>query len=365
MKDRPSEQPAIIVTGSSGLIGWATCERLEEVGYRSFGFDRPGLPHPPEVAEAVDFDVTDPASIDAGLAAVREAGVSRVASVVHLAAYYDFSGAPSDLYEKVTVRGTERLLESLHRSGLEVEQFLFSSTMLVHAPVKPGQRLNEDSPVRGTWAYPKSKVETEAVMRDRRRNIPIVMLRLAGVYTDECRSIPIAHQIQRIYERDLTSRVFPGDSDAGQSFVHLEDVVEAIRLCVDRRRALPPVLPLLVGEEDVMSYRELQHALGELIHGERWPTLEGAYIQEKLPGGDNFIKPWMIDRADDHYAIDASRARDLLGWRPRHALRDTLPKMVELLKADPAKFYRVNKLEPGPPMPAQPAAAPARKPQSV
>jgi hypothetical protein len=34
----------------------------------------------------------------------------------------------------------------------------------------------------------------------------------------------------------------------------------------------------------------------------------------------------------------------LLGWEPKHSLRQTLPKMVAALKADPAKFYRENEL---------------------
>ena len=355
--------PIVIVTGSSGLIGSAVCHRLEKVGYRTFGLDRPGLPHPPDVSEAIDFDVTDQASTEAALSAVHRDGGDRIASVVHLAAYYDFSGEPSDLYEKVTVRGTERLLVSLQRSGFRVEQFIFSSTMLVHAPGRPGDRIAEDSPLEATWDYPKSKIDTERVMRGLRGDIPVVMLRLAGVYTDDCQSIPIAHQLQRIYERDFTSHVFPGDTDAGQSFVHLDDAVEAIRLCVDRRGELPPVLPLLIGEEDVLSYRDLQHELGELIHGREWHTLRvpkivakaGAYVQEKLPGGDPFIKPWMIDRADDHYAIDATRARNVLGWRPRRSLRSTLPRMVAALKSDPAAFYQRNKLEGSPPEPVKSA----------
>ena len=36
----------------------------------------------------------------------------------------------------------------------------------------------------------------------------------------------------------------------------------------------------------------------------------GAWLQNLLPGADPFIKPWMIDIADDHYALDISRARD-------------------------------------------------------
>ena len=67
----------------------------------------------------------------------------------------------------------------------------------------------------------------EDVIRAERGDIPTAILRIAGVYTDRCHSIPLAHQIQRIYERTLTSRVFPGDITHGQPFVHLDDVVEA------------------------------------------------------------------------------------------------------------------------------------------
>jgi hypothetical protein len=71
----------------------------------------------------------------------------------------------------------------------------------------------------------------------------------------------------------------------------------------------------------------------------------GAWVMEKLPGADPFIKPWMIDRANDHYALDITRARTLLGWEPKRSLRGTIPKMIAALKADPPGFYRENGLE--------------------
>jgi nucleoside-diphosphate-sugar epimerase len=77
----------------------------------------------------------------------------------------------------------------------------------------------------------------------------------------------------------------------------------------------------------------------------------GAWLQDVLPVEDPFIKPWMIDLADDHYALDTTRARTMLGWEPKRSLRATLPKMVAALKADPERFYRENKLT------GQPAAA--------
>jgi nucleoside-diphosphate-sugar epimerase len=68
---------------------------------------------------------------------------------VHLAAYYDFSGAPSHKYDEVTVGGTRNLLQQL--AGCDVDQFLFSSTMLVHAPGRPGEKITEDSPLAPRW----------------------------------------------------------------------------------------------------------------------------------------------------------------------------------------------------------------------
>ena len=46
------------------------------------------------------------------------------------------------------------------------------------------------------------------------------------------------------------------------------------------------------------------------------------------------------------YALDITRAHTLLGWEPKRTLRETLPKMVAALKADPLGWYRENNLEP-------------------
>ncbi|HYF00831.1 MAG TPA: NAD(P)-dependent oxidoreductase, partial [Planctomycetota bacterium] len=68
----------------------------------------------------------------------------------------------------------------------------------------------------------------------------------------------------------------------------------------------------------------------------------GAWIQDLF--GDPFIKPWMIEFADDHYALDVTRARHQLGWTPRRSLRETLPRMISALKADPARWYHDHHL---------------------
>ncbi|MHB1282228.1 MAG: SPW repeat domain-containing protein, partial [Acidithiobacillus sp.] len=295
---------------------------------------------------------------------LREHHGTHIAAVVHLAAYYDFLGKPSPKYDEITVEGTQRLLRGLRegtgrmlrgaREGFAVEQFIFASTMLVHQPGEPGVFLTEDSPIGPTWAYPESKVRTEEVIRAERGAIPVVMLRFAGVYDDVCHSPPLAHQIQRIQERQLAGHLYSGETSHGQAFIHMDDAVDAIERAIEHRAKLPPETVVLIGEPETLSYDELQHTFSRLIRDESWETHNvpgpiakaGAWVQDHIPGQDPFIKPWMIDRANDHYALDITRARTLLDWEPRHSLRQTLPKMVAALQADPFVWYREHGLEP-------------------
>jgi nucleoside-diphosphate-sugar epimerase/uncharacterized membrane protein len=327
--------------------------------YTLVGVDRPGKK---ASIPLIAVDLTSDPSVEQGLLQLRSQYGSRIAAVIHLAAYFDFTGEESPLYEKVNVAGTRRLLAALQ--SFEVEQFVYSGTMLVHAACAPGERIDESRPLAPKWAYPKSKAATEEMIRSSHGRIPYVLLHLAGVY-DEKTCVPtLAHQIRRIYERDFQSYLYSGDPRAGQSMVHKEDMVDAFRRAVDRRRELAPDALILVGEPDPMGYDELQDELGRLIHGEKeWTTLQipkpvakaGAALQEKLEpaipdaidrGEKPFIRPFMVAMADDHYALDITRARRLLGWEPRYRLRAVLPKLVRALKEDPQAWYKANKLTP-------------------
>lgn len=340
----------VLITGSSGFIGSALIRKLSE-RYRVVALDRPGPPDPPPPAEVIDFDLGSDEAVTEALAQVRRLAGGRIASVVHLAAYYDVSGDPNPLYDKVTVQGSRRLIDALQ--DFEVEQFVFASSMLVHKPTSsPDERVSENSPIEPGWPYPESKVRTEELLRDRRGSIPVVFLRIAGVYEDEGRSPFLAEQIARIYEHRLSSHFYPGMLCAAQSFVHRDDLADAVRAVVDKRRELPEELPLLIGEPDPPGYAEIQDIVGTQLHGEGWRTVRipqplakaGVVLQNEVLGSDQFIQPWMVDSSSDHYVLDVSRARSLLGWEPRHSLKETLPKMVAALKRDPTGWYKANKL---------------------
>lgn len=341
----------VIITGSSGFIGSALAKRLSKK-YQIIGLDQ-GIPK--QKIDGVDYyaiNMSSPDEVDKTIEHAVEKHGTRIASVVHLVAYYSFDGKRSPKYKEITVNGTKYLLLALNKFT-ETRQFIFSSTMLVHAP-SVGRKVTEEDPLRPGWAYPESKVDAENIIRDTRGKISSLNLRIAGVYEDSCHSIPISNHISRIYENQFSSVLFPGNADHGQTFLHLEDLIDAIELAVDKRETLPQELTMLLGEDKVLPYRELQQRIGQLTHDIRWPTIRvpkffartGAFMLGKLPFvRDPFIKPWMIDYADDNYVLDLTVPRQYLGWTPKHNLEDTLPVMIEDLKRDPENWYKKNKLQ--------------------
>lgn len=348
--DDQVRKETIIITGSNGFIGRAIIKRLCPT-FNIIGFDQK-IPEESLIPANYEVDISSSESISKALEQVRGKFGSEIASVIHLAAYYSFKEEESPEYEKITVKGSQQLLHLLKE--FDVKQFIFSSTMLVHKPVELGEKINEDSPVIPSWAYPKSKVEAEKILKREHEKIPLVTLRIAGVYDDLCHSIPIANQIMRIYEKHLSGRLYPGNSAKGQTFLHLDDLVDAIEKIIHKRKSLPLKVDFILGESEALSYAELQHMIAMLVYGRHWDILKipqwfaklGSWFQHHTPFiRKPFIMPWMIDFTSDHYALDISRAEKLIDWKPKHQLKKTLPLMVEVLKKDPLLFYKENKLE--------------------
>jgi nucleoside-diphosphate-sugar epimerase len=335
----------VIITGCCGRIGVRVFQRLNDQ-YQIVGFDKGPCSSGQHI---IIVDLAEEESVSQAFVRVRNEYGNRIASVIHLAAYYSFDQQHSPLYDKVTVEGTEKLLRAL--ADFEVDQFIFSSTMLVHAPGRPGHPINEDSVVKPNWDYPLSKVKTEKAIHQLRGKMSTVILRIAGVYDDHCHSIPISHQIQRIYENQLEAHVFSGNIHHGAAFLHMDDLIDAIERAVKMRKELPPELTLLIGEPQTLSYDQLQRKISYLVRGKAIKTFRVPKLIAKMGAwvlglfGNPFIKPWMIDLADDHYELNISRARKYLSWTPKHSLESTLPKMIEELKADPDAWYRLNGLK--------------------
>ena len=353
-----NSKPLVLITGAAGDIG-TTLTRALKSAYRVIGLD---IVEAQEADASFEFDLTSADSVQLALKHVADQYGTEVAAVVHLAAYFDFSGEESPLYQAVNLEGTRNLLRALR--DFAVDRFIYSSTMLVHRPGVPGEKITEDTPIEPGWIYPRSKAETEDIIREEAGDMPFTLLRLAGVY-DEHSCVPtLAHQIARIYERTLKSHLYAGNTGVGQAFLHKQDMMDAFRRTIDRRRELPQEGAILIGEERCDSYEAIQNRVGELLHGkEEWKTISvpapvakaGAWAEARAEplvpddfdkGEKPFIRPFMVDLANDHYELDTSLARDLLDWQPRHQLFDVLATLVENLKKDPEAWYQANGITP-------------------
>ena len=352
-----SQKPLVLVTGCAGNLGRSLAQTLRS-RYRVVSLDR-------AEAEGVDgnylMDLTSPSSIELALKELEQDHGKHIASVIHLAAYFDFSGEHSPLYDQVNVNGTRHLLQALR--DFSVERFIYSGTMLVHRPGIPGEKITEETPIEPGWAYPESKAKTEEVIKSEAK-MPWTLLHLAGLYDDKTAVPTLSHQIARIYEHDFKSHLYAGNTNAGQAFIHRDDLMELFTKVVERRKDLPKQHSLLAGEEEAVSYEALQNRIGALIHGERqWKTRQlpapvakaGAWLQAMTEpvvpddfdhGEKPFIKPFMVDLASDHYDLDCSRAKDLLGWQCQHNIYEGLESLVDSLKENPLAWYQANGITP-------------------
>ncbi|QGX41632.1 vitamin K epoxide reductase family protein [Permianibacter aggregans] len=349
------QRSVVLITGSAGAIGSALVAKLKR-HYTVIGTDRPGTDCD------LEMDITSPQSITAACKKMKKEHGEKLAAVVHLAAYFDFTGEPHPLYENVNVHGTENLIKGLQ--SFDIERFIYSSTMLVHEPGVVGETIDEQAPLAPRWPYPQSKLDAENMIHRHHGDMPYLILRLAGLYDDQTCVPTLANQIARIFEHDAKSVLYAGDSRAGQSFIHLNDMLALFQAAIAKRNELPDQCELLAGEPETISYQELQNEIGRLIHGSRqWSTLQlpkplakaGAWLQEKsepvVPdqldyGEKPFIRPFMVDMASDHYALNIGKASELLDWQPKHKVINVLPSIISALKDDPLTWYRQHGITP-------------------
>ena len=80
----------ILITGASGRIGFPLAQPLAE-SFNVVGFDRRAQSHPRPSAECLYVDLAIDESLRPALQAISELHGDRLASVIHLAAYYDLS----------------------------------------------------------------------------------------------------------------------------------------------------------------------------------------------------------------------------------------------------------------------------------
>ena len=301
----------VIVAGGSGFIGSHLCEALIARGHRVLDIDdhstgrRANVSHL-AASESLVVLETDVLTDDLASRVAAVIGDEEVAAVVHLASAASPPAYLARPIETLSVgsAGTERLIAVALERGA---RFLLASTSEVY-----GDPL-EHPQTEAYWGNVNPIGERLTTAHERVSGLDARIVRIFNTYgprmqADDGRVVTnFVHQALR--GEPLT--VY-GDGSQTRSFCYVGDLVAGlVALLESEVRG-----PVNLGNPTEFTMLELAEAVGEVL------GLEPAIEFRPLPSDDPRVR-----------CPDITRARELLGWEPKVALRDGLGLMVDSLAA--------------------------------
>jgi UDP-glucose 4-epimerase len=238
--------------------------------------------------------------------------------IFHLAADVSVSRSmerPLEVHE-VNATGTLSVLSSAREAG--VKKLIFSSTAAVYGDSRVSPKPESACP-EPLSPYAASKLAGEYYCEVYRRSygLPTASLRYFNVYGPaqdphgECAAV-IPSFIMNVLRR--RPPVIFGDGNQIRDFVSVQDVVRANILAMQR----DAVGTFNIATGDGVSVRDLARVIGDL----------GGMTREPI-----FEKPRSGDIRES--VADISRARDVMGYRPRVHLVDGLRETLEWFRDHP------------------------------
>ncbi|UCG51217.1 MAG: NAD-dependent epimerase/dehydratase family protein [Candidatus Latescibacterota bacterium] len=310
-----------LVTGGSGFIGRVLCERLRLHGWvRALVRRKTDGPWD----EAVCHDLTTATSLED---AVRD-----IDTVFHLAGKTDDSKTSTrdaTLFYRVNYDGTARLVEAAAASG--VERLVYLSSIKAMGSGSEA-RLNESSPAKPNTPYGRSKRAAEDLVLGSNDVAHACVLRSSPVY-----GVGSKGNLARMI-RAVARGMFPPPPDTGnvRSMVHVDDVVQALMLSVEKEEANGRVFIVTDGNgySTRQIYEWICQALGRNVPSWRIPAALLRTVAKVGDGiglftGRKFVfDTRTYDKLLGSAHFDSTRIRDSLGYRPQWDLERALPSMV-------------------------------------
>jgi nucleoside-diphosphate-sugar epimerase len=300
----------ILITGGSGFIGCHLLASLASYDHELFSLSRQrsqrNLLSIEKQVRQVFCDLRDPAAIRQVLKQVQPESVIHLASVSPVAYSHDH---PNEVIE-VNLMGTVNLAEGCRTEVPGLRQFLFASTSETYGfgplPKKEDTLQNPGSP------YSVSKFAAERYLLYLRDafEFPVTILRPFNTYG---RKDTASFVVERIISQMLRQGAIRlGDPSVVRDWLHIDDHVEAYRVCLGNERSIGQVMNFCTGRG--VSIAELVDLLSSMtgFHGAiEWHTLPKRPLDVPVNVGD------------------AEKAYSLLGWRPLVSLEQGLQIVVD------------------------------------
>ena len=335
----------VLVTGGAGFIGSAVVRHIiRDTDWSVANVDK--LTYAGNLESLADartnkrhrhfkVDICDRAALDAVFQEVRPAAVLHLAAESHVDRSID-GAAP---FIETNIVGTYTLLEATlaHWRSLDEEararfRFQHISTDEVFGSLGATGQFTETTPYQPNSPYSASKAASDHLVRawHHTYGLPTLATNCSnnyGPYHFPEKLIPL------VILRALAGESLPvyGKGENVRDWLHVEDHAEALTLVLRRGR---PGETYNVGGDSERKNIDVVRAICALL-------------DEMLPGSTNRPHEKLIrfvtDRPghDARYAIDASKIKAELGWRPRHSFDSGLRDTVRWFLDNPPWWERV------------------------
>ncbi|MEQ3670388.1 dTDP-glucose 4,6-dehydratase [Pseudophaeobacter sp.] len=322
----------ILVTGGAGFIGSAVVRQAIADGHQVVNLDAltyaACLENVASVAEHANYafeqvDIRDRAALDRVFAAHAPDAVMHLAAESHVDRSID---GPGDFIE-TNITGTFNMLEAARKYWQEAgrpAQFRFHhiSTDEVYGslPADPSVQFTEETAYDPRSPYSASKAASDHLVRAwaETYGLPVVLTNCSnnyGPFHFPEKLVPV------VILNALAGKALPiyGDGSNVRDWLYVEDHADALLLVLQKG-----VLgrSYNIGGENECSNLELVQTLCSILDAKR-PREDGLSYKDQIS--------FVTDRPghDARYAIDPSRIRDELGWRPSVTVAEGLEKTVQ------------------------------------
>ena len=321
----------ILVTGGAGFIGSAVVRLAVARGHHVVNLDAltyaACLNNVASVADSPRYaferaDIRDRAALDRILAAHRPDAVMHLAAESHVDRSID---GPGD-FIATNVTGTFNMLEAARKYWTErgkpaAFRFHHVSTDEVFGslPADPSVKFTEATPYDPRSPYSASKAASDHLVRawHETYGLPVVLTNCSnnyGPFHFPEKLIPV------IILNALAGKPLPiyGDGSNIRDWLYVEDHADALLLALEKGRV---GRSYNIGGENERTNLELVRTLCAILDA-RHPRNEGSHAD---------LITFVKDRPghDARYAIDPTRIREELGWRPSVTVEEGLERTVQ------------------------------------
>jgi dTDP-glucose 4,6-dehydratase len=334
----------LLVTGGAGFIGSAVVRLAIARGHEVVNLDAltyaaclenvASIAHNPRYTFE-KADIRDRAALDRIFAAHKPDAVMHLAAESHVDRSID---GPGDFIE-TNITGTYNMLEAARKYWTDAGRFahfrfhhISTDEVFGSLPNDPAVQFTEDTPYDPRSPYSASKASSDHLVRawHETYGLPVVLTNCSnnyGPYHFPEKLVPV------IILNALAGKPLPiyGDGSNIRDWLYVEDHADALLLVV-AKGALGRSYN--IGGENERTNLQLVQTLCGILDAKR-PKQSGSYADQ--------IK-FVTDRPghDARYAIDPTRIRQELGWRPSVTVDEGLEKTVQWYLDNEAWWSRLQ-----------------------